>query len=89
VTYVIDGEFEHGDSRGNKGRYGFGDVQWLTTGKGVLHSEMFATDKVPEGKTKVTHESFQLWLNLPARLKMCEPAYEMLWAKDIPKVRNL
>jgi len=80
VTYAIEGGFYHGDSRGNKGKYENGDVQWLNTGKGVLHSEMFITDK-----TKKTHfNGFQLWLNLPAALKMSEPGYQMMWNKDIP-----
>jgi len=81
VTYAIEGGFEHGDSKGNKGTYGDGDVQWMTAGSGVLHSEMFLTD----AKKASSFNGFQLWLNLPSRLKMSEPAYEMLWNKDIPK----
>lgn len=84
VTYIIEGGFDHGDSKGNKGRYGDGDVQWLTTGKGVLHSEMFVTHPT---KTS-TFNGFQLWLNLPSKLKMSEPDYQMLWAKDIPKFKS-
>jgi len=79
VTYAIEGGFEHGDSKGNKGTYGNGDVQWMTAGKGVLHSEMFLISDKPS-----TFNGFQLWLNLPQRLKMCEPDYLMLWNKDIP-----
>jgi len=82
VTYAIEGAFDHGDSRGNKGRYGNGDVQWLTTGKGVLHSEMFVTDKTKSS----TFNGLQLWLNLSAKLKMCEPGYKMMWNKDIPVI---
>jgi len=81
VTYAIEGGFEHGDSKGNKGTYGDGDVQWMTAGSGVLHSEMFLTD----AKKASSFNGFQIWLNLPSRLKMSEPAYEMLWNKDIPK----
>lgn len=80
MTYILDGGFDHADSRGNKGRYGAGDVQWLTTGSGVLHSEMYVTKK----KEISYFDGFQLWLNLPKKLKMTEPKYEMLWKKDIP-----
>jgi quercetin 2,3-dioxygenase len=80
VTYILDGGFDHGDSRGNKGRYGPGDVQWLTTGSGVLHSEMFVTKK----KEISYFDGFQLWLNLPKKDKMVTPSYQMLWKKDIP-----
>jgi hypothetical protein len=82
ITYVLEGGFNHGDSRGNKGSYGNGDVQWMTAGSGVLHSEMFITDK-----DKPTHfDGFQIWLNLPAKLKMSEPTYQMLWKNDVPVV---
>jgi len=82
VTYCIDGGFDHGDSRGNSGRYGNGDVQWMTAGKGILHSEMFVTNK----NERSTFNGFQLWVNLPKRLKMCEPSYDMLWKNQIPEV---
>jgi len=82
VTYILEGAIRHGDSRGNKGVYGVGDVQWLTAGSGVLHSEMFITDE--KEPTKFT--GFQLWLNLSAKQKMCDPAYQMSWSKDIPQL---
>jgi len=82
ITYAIEGGFDHGDSTGNKGTYGDGDVQWMTAGRGVLHSEMFLTSD--DHPTKFN--GFQIWLNLPAKLKMSEPSYEMLWNKDIPVV---
>jgi len=84
VTYAVEGGFEHGDSRGNKGTYENGDVQWMTAGKGVLHNEMFLTNKSKPSR----FHGFQLWVNLPAKLKMCEPDYQMLWAKDIPKYKS-
>jgi len=84
VTYCLDGAFDHGDSNGNSGRYGEGDVQWMTAGKGILHSEMFVTKE----KEAASFHGFQLWLNLPQRLKMTTPAYQMLFHADIPVVRQ-
>jgi redox-sensitive bicupin YhaK (pirin superfamily) len=81
VTIVRRGLTDHSDSLGAAARFGGGDVQWLTAGKGIVHSEMFpllATDR-PNPL-----ELFQIWLNLPARSKMCEPHFTMLWAEDIP-----
>ena len=81
VTIVRQGLTDHSDSLGAAARFGGGDVQWLTAGKGIVHSEMFpllATDQ-PNPL-----ELFQIWLNLPARSKMCEPHFTMLWADDIP-----
>jgi quercetin 2,3-dioxygenase len=81
VTIVRKGLTDHSDSLGAAARFGGGDVQWLTAGKGIVHSEMFpllATDQ-PNPL-----ELFQIWLNLPARSKMCEPHFTMLWAEDIP-----
>ena len=81
VTIVRKGLTDHSDSLGAAARFGGGDVQWLTAGKGIVHSEMFPlldTDK-PNPL-----ELFQIWLNLPARSKMCEPHFTMLWAEDIP-----
>lgn len=81
ITIVRDGYVDHSDSLGAAARFGHGDVQWLTTGAGVVHSEMFPlvhTDK--ENRT----ELFQIWLNLPARSKM-EPAhFQMRWAETLP-----
>ena len=68
VTYMLQGEFEHEDSTGAKGRMKSGDVQWMKTGSGIIHSEMPA---MSEGKL----HGFQLWVNMPAKLKMSKPDY--------------
>ncbi len=68
VTYMLHGEFEHEDSTGAKGRMKAGDVQWMKTGSGIIHSEMPA---MSEGKL----QGFQLWINMPAKLKMTKPNY--------------
>ena len=68
VTYMLSGEFEHKDSAGGKGRMTAGDVQWMKTGSGIIHSEMPA---MKEGKL----HGFQLWINMPAKLKMSKPEY--------------
>jgi redox-sensitive bicupin YhaK (pirin superfamily) len=73
ITYVLAGSVEHGDSLGNKGKMGPGDVQWMTAGSGILHQEM------PQGDAKGRMHGFQLWANLPAALKMTAPRYQ-----DIP-----
>ena len=81
VTIVRKGLTDHSDSLGAAARFGGGDVQWLTAGKGIVHSEMFPL--LETGKPNPL-ELFQIWLNLPARSKMCEPHFTMLWAEDIP-----
>ena len=81
VTTVRKGLTDHADSLGAAARFGGGDVQWLTAGKGIVHSEMFPL--LDTGKPNPL-ELFQIWLNLPARSKMCEPHFTMLWAEDIP-----
>jgi hypothetical protein len=82
VTVVQQGLVDHADSMGAAGRYGGGDVQWLTTGKGVQHSEMFPLVHQDSANHLVL---FQIWLNLPAASKMVEPHFAMFWADKIPK----
>jgi len=80
ITYVLAGEVEHGDSLGNRGKMGAGDVQWMTAGSGILHQEM------PKGDAKGRMHGFQLWANLPAALKMTDPRYQDIHASEIPEV---
>jgi quercetin 2,3-dioxygenase len=78
ITYVLAGSVEHGDSMGNRGVIGSGDVQWMTAGSGIVHQEM------PKGEPDGRMHGFQLWANLPASLKMTRPRYQEVKAKDIP-----
>jgi len=78
VTYILDGAVNHRDSLGNSGRIGPGDVQWMTSGSGILHEEM--PRRGPSGAIY----GFQLWVNLPARLKMSAPRYQEVKAERIP-----
>jgi redox-sensitive bicupin YhaK (pirin superfamily) len=78
ITYVIEGEVDHGDSLGNEGTIGPGDVQWMTAGSGIIHQEM------PRGDSRGRMGGFQLWANLPAKQKMIDPQYRGLTAPDIP-----
>ncbi|MEM0977524.1 MAG: pirin family protein [Pseudomonadota bacterium] len=80
ITYVLDGEVEHGDSLGNHGTLGAGSVQWMTSGSGILHQEM------PKGNARGQMHGFQLWANLPSSLKMTAPRYQDIAGKDIPEV---
>ena len=73
---------EHGDSLGNRGRMGAGDVQWMTAGRGILHQEM------PQGDPHGRMHGFQLWANLPASLKMTAPRYQDIAARDIPEITD-
>jgi hypothetical protein len=81
VTVVRKGLIDHADSLGATARYGGGDVQWLTTGRGIVHAEMFPLLNAAEPNPL---ELFQIWLNLPARSKMAEPHFTMFWAEDVP-----
>jgi len=67
ITYMLDGTVEHGDSMGNSGTIGPGDVQWMTAGSGIIHQEM------PKGDSRGAMGGFQLWANLPASRKMMDP----------------
>jgi redox-sensitive bicupin YhaK (pirin superfamily) len=80
ITYVLAGEVDHGDSLGNKGTLGAGDVQWMTAGSGIMHQEM------PRGDAKGRMHGFQLWANLPSSMKMTAPRYQDIKARDIPEV---
>ena len=80
ITYVLAGEVDHGDSLGNTGTLGAGDVQWMTAGRGIMHQEM------PRGNAAGQMHGFQLWANLPSSEKMCAPRYQDVEAKDIPEV---
>jgi redox-sensitive bicupin YhaK (pirin superfamily) len=84
VTYVRRGLIDHSDSLGAAARFGRGDVQWLTAGAGVVHSEMFPLLDRDEPNTL---ELFQIWLNLPQADKMVPPHFAMLWDGDIPRLR--
>ncbi len=80
ITYVLSGTVEHGDSLGNQGTLGAGDVQWMTAGSGIMHQEM------PKGNEAGQMHGFQLWANLPSSLKMTAPRYQDIQAKDIPEI---
>jgi len=80
ITYVLTGTVSHGDSLGNSGDLGAGDVQWMTAGSGIVHQEM------PQGDEHGRMHGFQLWANLPSSLKMTEPRYQDVASGDIPEV---
>jgi len=79
ITYVLAGTVDHGDSLGNRGSLGAGDVQWMTAGSGILHQEM------PKGDPQGRMHGFQLWANLPSSLKMTKPRYQDVSAGDVPE----
>ena len=80
ITYVLAGTVDHGDSLGNRGSLGAGDVQWMTAGRGIIHQEM------PHGDADGRMHGFQLWANLPASLKLTAPRYQEVTSKDIPEI---
>ena len=80
ITYVLAGTVDHGDSLGNSGSLGAGDIQWMTAGSGILHQEM------PKGDQAGRMHGFQLWANLPSSLKMTAPRYQDVQGKDVPEV---
>ncbi len=82
ITYVLAGTVEHGDSMGNRGAIGPGDIQWMTAGRGILHQEM------PKGDQIGRMHGFQLWANLPAAQKMTEPRYQEVKVEEIPHVTD-
>ncbi|WP_431274744.1 pirin family protein [Variovorax ureilyticus] len=82
VTIVRRGLIDHSDSLGAAARFGGGDVQWLTAGKGIVHSEMFP---LLDAAAPNPLELFQIWLNLPARNKMAKPHFTMFWSEDVPR----
>lgn len=80
ITYMLKGAFTHEDNKGHKGTIGVGDVQWMTAGRGIVHSEMPASENPNVG--------LQLWVNLAAKKKMSKPQYQELLAEDIPLARS-
>ena len=81
ITYMLNGKWQHKDSAGNEGKLGEGSVQWMTAGRGIIHSEMpIQTDGLARG--------FQLWLNLPKEKKLIEPAYQDIESEQIPIVKE-
>ena len=82
ITYVLAGTVEHGDSMGNRGAIGPGEVQWMTAGRGIIHQEM------PKGDQAGRMHGFQLWANLPSSLKMTAPRYQEVKAGEIPEIQD-
>ena len=82
ITYMLNGKWQHQDSAGNEGLLGDGSIQWMTAGRGIVHSEMpIQTDGLARG--------FQLWLNLPKEKKLTEPAYQDIHAEQIPILKEV
>ncbi len=86
VSYILEGEMEHEDSAGHRGVLGAGDVQWMTAGAGIVHSEM-PSRRMQERGGRV--HGFQIWVNLPARLKMTRPRYQEIAAAQIPEASSV
>merc|ERR1712100_32241 len=82
VTYMLNGKMQHKDNKGNEGVIETGGVQWMTAGKGVIHSEM------PLQKEGLMR-GFQLWINLPSSKKMCEPRYQDIRPEDVPEIKYI
>ena len=82
ITYVLAGSVSHADSLGSQWKMSVGDVQWMTAGSGILHQEM------PHGDPNGRMHGFQLWANLPSRLKMTTPRYQDVVSKDIPEITD-
>ncbi len=82
ITYVLSGSVEHGDSLGNQGTLGAGDVQWMTAGSGIMHQEM------PHGNANGQMHGFQLWGNLPSAQKMVDPRYQDVSSNEIPVITD-
>jgi hypothetical protein len=82
ITYVLAGTVAHGDSLGNRGALGAGDVQWMTAGRGILHQEM------PKGDAQGRMHGFQLWANLPSAHKMTAPRYQDVKSNEIPEIAD-
>src|SRR4051794_25053846 len=82
ITYVLAGTVEHGDSMGNRGVIGPGDIQWMTAGRGIIHQEM------PKGDGVGRMQGFQLWATLPAALKMTAPRYQEVKGPDVPEATD-
>jgi redox-sensitive bicupin YhaK (pirin superfamily) len=80
ITYVLAGTVDHGDSLGNRGTLGAGDIQWMTAGSGIMHQEM------PQGDTRGRMHGFQLWANLPSALKMTSPRYQDVPSSEIAEI---
>ncbi|GJJ70655.1 quercetin 2,3-dioxygenase [Entomortierella parvispora] len=80
VTYMLEGQFQHEDFAGHKGTIGPGDLQWMTAGRGIVHSEMPV-------KSQTRAHGLQLWINLPKEHKMCEPQYQELLDKEVKRAR--
>lgn len=85
ITIARQGFIDHSDSLGATARFGQGDVQWMTAGKGIVHAEMFPLRQTDAPNTT---ELFQIWLNLPARNKLVDPHFTMFWNQDVPRITH-